>query len=752
MIPTNHVTRSTKCLATLAIIFSVLGSSLSFAPQVEAASLTVTTTEDELNEDGDCSLREAIVAANTDTAVDACIAGNGADTIELDANTYELTITGSDENAGATGDLDITDDVTIQGQSAETTIIDANDIDRVIDIHGSTNVTFSNVTIQGGDAFSSRFTQGGGILNRDGALTLNDVTLLFNQAASGGGVFNSNGSLSMQGTDFISNSGGGSDVAGLFNGGNTVIEDSRFSGNTAFGGGAIENSGLLTINNTDITGNGSAFDYGGILNNSSGEITISNSVISGNGGGSGTGILNEGTAIISETVIQNNTAGGGASGFKDAIGGGIYNRGTMTVYGSTISGNRLVAEDPNTGILFGAGIANYSNMTLINSTVSDNITDDQFGGTSGLGGGIYNRGQLFVNNSTIVDNVGKDRGGGIDNVGTVEIANSILARNRTIISDDWDEESEEGLDYQVITTHNQTPISQNSDCRGTLISQGYNLVQDSRGCTLAGDALGDIVDVNAQIGMLEDNGGPTPTHALLEGSPAIDTGNPAMPGSNESACQITDQRGTSRPQGAQCDIGAFELADNTSAFPRLDVLDPFDRTNGPLGASWSGPEGLGGYQIIDEVVDVVGGGPIYWQQDRFGTEQEVYITIKQSDAQGKEQDLLLKVQGEPPDWREGTLEILYDAGAEQTYVESFTPENGWIRHATFDVSFSDGDQFGGHALTDGTVEVFRNGDLVGTTSTDSFFANKDGYIGLWFIDASAAVLDDFGGGTLSEEQ
>ncbi|MEM8530647.1 MAG: choice-of-anchor Q domain-containing protein [Chloroflexota bacterium] len=349
---------------------------------------------------------------------------------------------------------------------------------------------------------------------------------------------------------------------------------------------------------------------------------------------------------------------------------------------------------------------------------------------------------------------------GIDNGrrGTVEIANSILARNRTIISDDWDEEFEEGLDHreqvevaQSMTTNNQTPISQNSDCRGTLISQGYNLVQDSRGCTLAGDAPGDLVDVDALLGTLEDNGGLTPTHALLEGSPAIDSGNPALPESSESACQATDQRGTTRPQGTQCDIGAFELADDTSAFPQLDVLDVFDRANGPLGANWSGSEGLGGYQIIDEEANVVGGGPIYWQKERFGPAQEVYTTLKQSTVQGQEQDLLLKVQGEPPDWREGTLEILYDANAEQTYVESFTPENGWIRHAIFDVSFTDGDQLGGRALTDGTVEVFRNGDLVGTTSTDSFFADKGGYIGLWFIDSAETVLDDFGGGTLSEE-
>lgn len=750
MITTHHLTRSAKCLVTAAVTFSLLGSSLGFVPRVEAASLTVTTLEDELNEDGDCSLREAIVAANTDTATDACPAGNGADTIELGAGTYEFTLTGSDENAAATGDLDITDDLTIQGQDAETTIIDANWIDRVIDIRGAITVIFSNITIDKGSAFGS----GGGVFNQNGNLTFDHVIISSSEASIGGGIFNASGSLSIQNSEITSNSGGGGDVAGLFNGGNAVIENSRFSGNTAFGGGAIENSGILTIHNTDITSNGSAFDYGGILNRRSAEITISNSIINENGGGSGGGILNEGTVIISDTVIQDNEAGGGASGFKDAIGGGIYNLGTMTVYGSTVSGNRLVAEDPNTGVLFGAGIANYSNLNLINSTVSGNIADDQFGGTTGFGGGVYNDGQLFVNNSTIVDNVGKDRGGGLDNRGTVEIANSILARNRTILSDD----EGEGLDNRgtvkaahSITTHNQTPRSQNSDCLGTLISRGYNLVQDSRGCTLADNAPGDLVDVDAQLGTLEDNGGATPTYALLEGSPAIDAGNPTLPGSSERACQATDQRGVTRPQGAQCDIGAYELTDDAWSFHRLAVLDTFDRTNGPPGENWFGSEGLGGYQIIDQAADVVGGGPSYWQQERFGTAQDAYVIPEQSDSQSKEQDLLLKVQGDQPDWRMGALEILYDARTEQTYVESFIPENGWTRHAIFDVSFTDGDQLGGRALTDGTVEVFRNGVMVGTTPTDAFFAAKDGYIGLWFIGASAAVLEDFGGGTLAQE-
>ena len=103
-------------------------------PIARAATIGVTTTNDAAVGDGQCSLREAIIAANTDLAVDACTAGNGADVITLATGTYVLTITGTGEDAATTGDLDITDVLTITGAGPTQTIIDANDIDRIFDI------------------------------------------------------------------------------------------------------------------------------------------------------------------------------------------------------------------------------------------------------------------------------------------------------------------------------------------------------------------------------------------------------------------------------------------------------------------------------------------------------------------------------------------------------------------------------------------------------------------------------------------
>ena len=118
-----------------------------FQTEVAESLITVNTTDDELNSDGDCSLREAIRASNTDSAVDACTAGAGADTINLPAGIYTLTVLGAGENAAATGDLDITGDLTISGAGAGTTIVDGNATDRVFDtpVSPPTTVSISGV-------------------------------------------------------------------------------------------------------------------------------------------------------------------------------------------------------------------------------------------------------------------------------------------------------------------------------------------------------------------------------------------------------------------------------------------------------------------------------------------------------------------------------------------------------------------------------------------------------------------------------
>jgi hypothetical protein len=100
------------------------------------------------------------------------------------------------------------------------------------------------------------------------------------------------------------------------------------------------------------------------------------------------------------------------------------------------------------------------------------------------------------------------------------------------------------------------------DCLGMVMSQGCNLIQSAAGCTISGASTGNIHGLSARLGPLADNGGFSPTHALLPGSPAVDAGNPLLPGSGGNSCEAVDQRGVTRPQRVACDMGAYEYVGN----------------------------------------------------------------------------------------------------------------------------------------------------------------------------------------------
>jgi len=228
----------------------------------------------------------------------------------------------------------------------------------------------------------------------------------------------------------------------------------------------------------------------------------------------GAGLINNGTTNISACTIRGNLG---------LLGGGISNQaGTMTITHSTITGNTTVNSD-------GGGIINFATLTIINSTISQNFAN-------GFGGGIRNGGTLVLRNSTIADNgaAGSGEGGGISNVGTVTMKNTIVAQNTGQTVD---------------------------DIAGTITSEGYNLIGNSFGATITGTTTGNQLDVNPRLGMLADNGGPTQTYSLLNGSPAIDRGSNASGG-------LTDQTGQPRTTnlvpsnaegGDETDIGAFEV-------------------------------------------------------------------------------------------------------------------------------------------------------------------------------------------------
>lgn len=171
---------------------------------------------------------------------------------------------------------------------------------------------------------------------------------------------------------------------------------------------------------------------------------------------------------------------------------------------------------------------------LTNSTISNNRVRAEYSYAEGTG--IANGAMLALTNSTITMNVGQGEedssfGGGIANSGTVTLANTIIVG--------------------ITNDRNRGP-----DWYGALTSQGYNLIQNLTDCTIEGTEAGNRLGSDPLLGPIQDNGGPTPAHALLARSPPFDAG-------TNDACPETDQRGVTRPQDgdgvARCDIGAFEV-------------------------------------------------------------------------------------------------------------------------------------------------------------------------------------------------
>jgi hypothetical protein len=194
----------------------------------------------------DCSLRGAILAAN---------ANPGADTIMLPANTYTLTITGRGEDVAATGDLDITGDVTIVGAGAPTTIIDGGGIDRIFDVWA--HLTASGLTIRNGNP-GTGLPGGGGIYSAMGTtaatVNLTDVTVSGNSASHGGGIDNDVGSTLNLTNVTVSGNTGSLSGGGIENMGTATLTNVTISGNTAGTGNGIENQGVLTLLNVTSSG------------------------------------------------------------------------------------------------------------------------------------------------------------------------------------------------------------------------------------------------------------------------------------------------------------------------------------------------------------------------------------------------------------------------------------------------------------------------------------------------------------------
>ncbi|MGI8854357.1 MAG: choice-of-anchor Q domain-containing protein [Thermomicrobiales bacterium] len=322
--------------------------------------------------------------------------------------------------------------------------------------------------------------------------------------------------------------GNGGPGGGIYNGGTLLLTDAAVNTNTGIAsGGAFFNDGAATLNlkNVAISGN-KAKTGAGIYND--GTATLDTTTINGNtASDSGGGIFNHGALTITNAVINNNSA-------ATALGGGLYN--TMATAKATFATTTLSGNSAK----FGGAIANDTNgaVKVDQSTINGNTVTD-------IGGGIYNRtgGVVALTNSTLSGNTATPgAGGGFDSFGATGILTNVTVAGNTSVGFG----NNDGISTDGNMTLRGTIVA--DGCGGPVTSSDYNL-DIGLSCKFTGPH--DQKGTNPQIGPLANNGGPTFTHALSQGSPAVDMGG--------AACLPTDQRGIARPQGAACDIGAFEL-------------------------------------------------------------------------------------------------------------------------------------------------------------------------------------------------
>jgi hypothetical protein len=472
---------------------------------------------------------------------------------------FTLTMSGTNEDNARSGDLDITDSLTIRGNGVQKTIIDGGGImlkDRVFHIDPAGDgptVSIAFVAIQNGHATPAG--EGGGVLNgvcrateagcdpnaRESRLTMDHVIIRSNSVsgiayARGGGISN-NGYLHLTNTTIDGNS---ATVSGGLNNGlgaTAEIDQVVISNNTASldtgasvwaAGGGLSNSAsaTMTITNSRIINNHAPQGSGGGIVNH-GTLDLENTQISGNESGyRGGGIFTAGSIDAFNVTINQNTAAGG---------GGIYNAVDSNLILNNLILNRVTINDNRALSITsgGGGIYNAGTMELINVTLSNNTAD-------GAGGGIHN-GTSIISTLTNVTLYGNQatQGGGIDNFG---VAAAIILTN-TIVAD--------------------SPKGNN--CRGQITSNGHNL-DSANSCGFA--KPGDIINRDPHLYPLEDNGGFNQTHRLGAGSEFIKFDgisyrliviSPAVDAGDSTSCPPTDQRGVIRPIGNGCDIGAFEF-------------------------------------------------------------------------------------------------------------------------------------------------------------------------------------------------
>lgn len=418
--------------------------------------------------------------------------------------------------------------------------ISAAGADNLIGLKDSVEARLSNLLLEG-----VRGGQNGGAIHSQGRLEVDNLVIMDNQATFGGGIYALMGELIVRNSVFSNNLAlGTGDGGAIYNRGATVeVSGSLFEANgSPDNGGAIfnetlvlagvEHRGQLTIQNSGFKAN--LARYGGAIRNGDDAVlTVIGSSFAENvaavadGVAEGGAISNQGSARVQDSTFSDN----------GAFSGGAVNNsltGTMRISGSTFVGNQVTT---NGGAVFSNGLLHVTNSTFVDNAaqrgaalfVSSNAASVAHVAFSTISG----------NRARVSRGSGLAQGGGISVSGTLHLRGTIVHGNQLATAGSG------GPDIHQATG-------------GTVHSEGHNLIGDivDSGMLCAPDL--DICGQDPQLGVLQDNGGPTRTLAITAASPAADK----VPAANCLGAAgdplATDQRGQPRPGGVACDIGAFE--------------------------------------------------------------------------------------------------------------------------------------------------------------------------------------------------
>ena len=505
------------------LLLAGLPVSLFLAAPAASAEITVTTRADLVADDGRCSLREAVTAANTNSASGGCAAGELAtDVIRLGDGHYSLSRAGARENANATGDLDLMDNgvVALRGTGRDRTVVSAEELDRVIDVLAGASVTIADLAITGGVAPDGApgaagtnpggAGENGGGIRSAGKLELRDVAVRGNRAGRGG-------------------PGGNGDIT--FPGG-----PGGFGGE----GGGIYSSDILSVIRTRVADNraGAGGRGGSAFVGANAERP----------GGAGGGIAATGPTTVTDSAIESNRAGTGGDG-----GAGV----------GVVFGGHAASGGRGGGIAVGSGSITGSTVTGNSSGAGgrggDGIQRGGDGGAGGDGGGVHATGVLTVTGTLFAGNATGDGGGG-GNPGAVPM---------TVTGKGGPGGSGAGLVGADVVVASSTFVA------GTVGAGGPGGtpagLDGFPGTTTAVRAVGTVTLARTIVagscdGTVNDGGGNLGTdptcqvpvaNPLLEASGMPGAGSPAIDAA--ASCPTVDLAGTARPQGAACDVGALEV-------------------------------------------------------------------------------------------------------------------------------------------------------------------------------------------------